>query len=359
MENHYNVHNLVKIRVNNKNPYLHEELDHSVRYFKVPGPLDGYAMEIGHISQFSLPEGAFNVSGSMFGFRGGIYDKKEEYALEVVGDVIRLYVKENNVGINALMEYLLLAKGHTFIHGAGVSYKNAGIVFPAPPNTGKTTLMAKLRENPRIKFFGDDYVLVSSDGVMRAYPMDFSIHDYHFNFYRELQKAPEGKKIKRMAYEKFLVDLVRNFPIRRQLKHLARLLGYDFLKGGEYLKVPATQLIAREKIGDHVPLRFCVCLNKYNGSELKTERISQEVVIREIIGTLMDEWRKTMPAYHALASFGIIDFADFVGRIKAVLGGALAHLDYYRVYLPEHMDHQERFKQLEAFLTKEVFGRIP
>ena len=358
MEQRYNIHNLVKIIVQTNNIYLLEELDYTLRYFKTEDSFLSYDIEIKDISHFSLPQEHLIISDKFFGFKNGFFSKDDEYAIIMDGEKITLFEKENSIAINELIELLLLKKGYTFIHGAGISYNGDGVIFPSPPNTGKTTLMSKLRKKDSVNFFGDDYIILKEDGTMLSYPMDFSIHDYHFKFFEELKESSEGRQIKRIFYEKFLVDLVRHLPIRKKLKKIARFFNYEFLKGGEYLKVEAKRLMGAKKVGKMAKIKYSVCLNKYEGSDLRVESVDPETIIKEIIGTLQSEWYKSLPALHFLASFGLVDLTEFFKKTNDILRNNFKDVKFYRVLLPSLMEHQERFRQLDEFLETKIFREL-
>ena len=65
-----------------------------------------------------------------------------------------------------------------------------------------------------------------------------------------------------------------------------------------------------------------------------------------------------MPVYHALSSFGIMDFAKHLNDIKNVASLAFEKIILYRALMPMGMDNETRVEKLEEFLKKEIFSRI-
>lgn len=322
METYYNIHNMARIKIKTKNPEIIKEYEYYLRNFKIR----------------KEPEN-LNIEIKDFNHKNGV--------VKIENNKMTVYIKESNLCINCLIEYILLQNNCTFIHGAGVSYKNKGIIFPAPPNTGKTILISKLREKSNIKFFGDDYLIIKDNGIMYSYPMDFSIYNYHFDFFKELSSSKESRKIKRAKYEKILVNMIKDIPwLKKILKQGAKLLKYDFLKAGEYLKIPAQRLIPKENFGTSVELKYSIFLNKYNGNEFKIEKMKLENASKEILGILQNEWKLTMPV--------LLDFSDFLNDIKNVINRSLSNLKLYKVLVPVNMDNKEFVKRLEKFLDKEI-----
>jgi len=356
MEAYYNIHNLAGIRIKTKNPEIVNDCQHFLRTFKTEEKPNNIDIEITDFDEFSLPENSFNISGEFLGFKSGVCSKKDSYAVEINNDKMKIFLKDVSICINALIEYFLLKKGYTFIHGAGVSYKDKGILFPAPPNTGKTLLMSKLRQKDGIKFFGDDYIILGKNGRIYSYPMDFSIYNYHFEFFPELKGTTENKKIKKAFYERILVNIVKDLPIKNTLKHIARLIGYDFLYGGQFLKIPAQRLVAAEKMGTATELKFCVFLSGYNGKEFRIEKIELDRLATEALGILQTEWYKTLPVFHALSSVGALDFLEYLNNVKKTMVEGLNNLKLFRVLIPSNIKNKERLEKLEGFLNQEIFN---
>lgn len=358
METYYNIHNIVKIKIRTKNPEIIKECEYYFRNFKITEEPENLNIKIRDFDEFLLPKTYFNISNASYGFKNGIYNQKDSYAVEIENNKMTLYIKGNNLCINSLIEYILLQNNCTFIHGAGVSYKNQGIIFPGAPNTGKTLLISKLRKKSNIKFFADDYLILKDNGIMYSYPMDFSIYGYHFNFFTELKKSSENRKIKRAIYEKILVNIVKDLPIKKTLKQIANFIGYDFLKAGEYLKIPAQRFISEEKFGTCVDLKYSIFLSKYNGNEFKVEKMKLEDASKKILGILEDEWYGTLPVYHLLSCFGILDFAEYLNDIKNVISKSFNNVELYRALIPINMDNKEYLEKLEKFLDQEIFNYI-
>ncbi|MBX4200843.1 hypothetical protein KW786_01810 [Candidatus Parcubacteria bacterium] len=358
MKNFYNIHNLVSIVIETGNPRILKEYEYHIRTFKVDALPEPPDVAIFDFKKFQLPPDALNIHNSLFGFESGVCDKEKKYAITVKGGLMSVYLEEPALCLNTLLQYIALRKDTTFIHGAGISYKNKGIIFPAPPNVGKTLLVSRLRNKEHIQIFGDDYLMVDKDGLMRSFPADFSIYRYHFNFFPELKKTAAAGKIQRAFYEKFLVAMVRRLSLKAFARKAAALIGYEFLQGGEYVKVPANTLIGKGKMGTRAPLEYAVFLNKYNGSEFTAQKIDAHSAPSEILGILQSEWFETLPACHALSLFGVMDFGKYIEETRQIVASAFGKLKIYRVLIPAGMDSKEHIDKLEAFLEREIFSQL-
>jgi len=251
---------------------------------------------------------------------------KGKNSLKIENGKMIVYARDNELCINALIEYILLQKGYTFIHAAGVSYNNKGFIFPAGPGVGKTLLISRLRN--KTKFFADDYLILGEDGTMFSYPMDFSIYDYHFDFFSELKETDNIRKIKKAKYERPVVNILRYLPMKRWIKRLAKFLGYDYLQGGQYLKIPAKELI--KDFGEKAKVSYGFFLVK--GNDFKVERINS--IDKEIVEILQSEWKKTIP-------FISLDF----NKAREIIKKGLTDIPLYKVDLSRNT-----INKLEDFL---------
>lgn len=358
MENYYNIHNIVKIKITTKKPEIIKEYEYYFRDFKVLEKIEKVDIEIRDLNDFSLPSEFFNISDSLFGFKRGVYDKNNNYAIIFENEKMLIFIGSTSLSANFFIEYYLLKNNCTFIHGAGISYKDKGIIFPAPPNTGKTLLISGLRKKDNIKFFGDDYIIIKKDGTMYSYPMDFSIYNYHFNFFEELSASTDKIKIKRAVYERLIVKLVKDLPIKQTLKKVARFVGYDFLQGGEYLKIPASRLIPKSKIGATAKLKYSIFLNKYNGSSFRVEKMELNHLCWGIQGIMQTEWIKTKPVFFLLSSFFLLDLSKYLHDIKETVYKSFEGVELYRAFIPDKMKSEDYIKEMEKFLEKNIFSRI-
>ncbi len=360
METYYNIHNIVKIKIRTKNPRIIKEYENKLRHFKLREEAENTNtdIEIRDFDEFLLPKEHFDISNDFYGFKNGIYHKRDSQAVKLENNKMLIYIKGADISLFPLIEYFLLKNNCTFIHAAGISYKDQGIIFPAGPGAGKTLLISRLRQKSEVKFFGDDYLILKDNAVMYSFPIDFSIYNYHFNFFDELKKSAESKKIKRAKYEKPIVNVVKNLPLKKTLKKIAYFLKYDFPKGGEYVKIPVQWLVSKEKIGKSAVLKYSLFLSRYNGNEFKTEKMKLENLVRIGSAILQDEWRKTMPICYSLSLSNVLDFTDYLNDIRNTFSKCFSNLELYKVLISKTMDNREYIKKLEQFLEQEIFNSM-
>ena len=77
--------------------------------------------------------------------------------------------------VTSILEIKLLQKGYTLLHTAGLEIGDKGIVFAGWPETGKTSLVFKLAKGKNVKLLGDEYLILSKDGTIFAYPSPMKV----------------------------------------------------------------------------------------------------------------------------------------------------------------------------------------
>ena len=72
--------------------------------------------------------------------------------------------------ITSVLQIKLLQKGYILLHAAGSKINNMGMVFSGWPESGKTSLAFKLAKEKNVGLLGDEYLILSKDGTVFAYP---------------------------------------------------------------------------------------------------------------------------------------------------------------------------------------------
>lgn len=79
--------------------------------------------------------------------------------------------------VEFLINYLMLLKGYSLIHAAGVTKNGQAYIFPARGSAGKTTLALNL-VNKGYEYLGDDYVILHKNSVL-SYGSSLHFFSYH------------------------------------------------------------------------------------------------------------------------------------------------------------------------------------
>ena len=81
--------------------------------------------------------------------------------------------------VEPILRFLLISKGFVLLHSACIDIKGHGLLFSAPPDTGKTTTVLKCIKNG-FSFLSDDMTIVHLPNEAMCFPkaMTISAHTY-------------------------------------------------------------------------------------------------------------------------------------------------------------------------------------
>jgi glycosyltransferase involved in cell wall biosynthesis len=80
--------------------------------------------------------------------------------------------------IEALLRFLLVARGHMLLHSACVELDGHGVMLSALTDTGKTGTVLRLLREKHAKFLSDDMTIIGPDGVARTFPKPMTISQH-------------------------------------------------------------------------------------------------------------------------------------------------------------------------------------
>ncbi len=338
MEKRYNIHDLVSVGVVSNSPYIIAGYDHYLRFFEDPKvseidygvvdfSKDFFKNSAGHIIDFSRID-------------SGICFPKEGYAISFDKNKIKEYTTYANRATNLFVQALLLVKGFSFVHGAGIEMKGRGIIFPALGGVGKTLLISALRNHKDFKFFGDDYVIVGGEHLMYSYPSDFSIYPYHVPLFNELKNSSSEIYLKKRNRYKLFYECKRaiNFIFKRIFNSTGPVLKKW---NASYVKIPAEKLIQKEKIGKRTVLDASIFLERYDGENIFLEPMDIDSLIGRIMGILDSEFNEGMKYLSLLASVGEFNLIEFRLSQETILRKVFSHIKLYQLKIPNSLSPKE------------------
>lgn len=240
------------------------------------------------------------------------------------------------------VQLLLVTKGMTLVHCAGIDRAGEGILFPAWGGVGKTSLVAGLLKDPDTRLLGDDFVILAKDARIYSYPLPFSLYDYHAELFPGLVGGRGGRRSFVPRFVRRFLEALRPAAIPI-LARYPRLEEFGRRIGRGYCVTPVAEVVPAEQIGVSAPVRKVVLLARWDGTEFKMQTASVDKAIRQLLGVVHYEFESApfMRYLLTLASFSLMDLADYFGTMKGVLQRAVADVPILEMLIPQRAAVQE------------------
>ena len=179
-----------------------------------------------------------------------------------------------------ILQFLFKQRNLTFVHGAGISVDDKGILLVSFGGVGKTAFISEAAKDRRVKILGDDLILVDDKGYLYPYLRPFCLYPYHEGLF------PEYFKKNRVRYKK----LNMTNRIIRKIKASLNIVNSNVYG---YKTVAPYQLFEKTKIAEGgVPIDRVYLLRRRKGLEdLKCKRIKKtDKVVNFCVGVISHEW---------------------------------------------------------------------
>lgn len=280
-------------------------------------------------------------------FGGGLYRRDAaRFAFSYHGSRDAYYMDRLVVPLNLIVQFALLKKNLTFIHGAGLNFGEEAVIFPAYPGTGKTTLVATFMR-VGAKFLGDDLCIVGRDAIY-SYPQALSVYPHHLPVLQYSNKHIE-RAFKRTA---LLDSLIR--PIERSENAIARLVRFALNRA----RTPAVNVVPNIVFGANA-----IATRGRASRIISLERAADIVDLSEVptcleeladhaVAVLWHEWHASFHnilLYDAVAEGGIGTIKRFLAVRKIVID-SLVGVPCHKVRIPASWDNATLMERFPPFL---------
>ena len=306
----YNIHNLLKIRVENL------EMDHMLPYFSTN--------EINGDPDLTIKVGEFDIRpthnrlGRFHLAENEIIEKRKFGSIQLKNmlgktelNATRGYVRLRPfiTLIEAIIGFKLLAKDHALVHSSCISKDGEGYLICAWHGTGKTMVTLKLVNEMGLNFLSDDMTIISDSGRAYCFPKDVKLSLPH------AEEFELGKKVKLKLLFGKLVTYIPVIRRRLEITHMT----------------PVTKVIKSSKIEKQCKICKIVMLQQARSEEI-TEIDTAEVVRRL---TLFDEWERIFWVDRLFIPYAFSDQKFEIQRLEEkerdILQSALKNVPCYEV----------------------------
>lgn len=294
------------------------------------------------------------VEGSYRCSEGAAFDVRRRIGIRLKGDggLEYWHGESFELSVPLLIQLVLLRRGGTFVHSAGVSIGGGAIVFPAFGGVGKTLLISHLMRQDGVKLLGDDLVIVSESGEAEAYPRPLCFYDYHRSAFEEVF----GELGIRHLAPALAWRIYRRVQLESQTRFgvsLPALPKYWGIKG-DYVLVSPQMVFGSEKIESKpVPIRMVVAIKRNAAiSRIQVHRDVDPVSLARFSAPVTaHEWNASARFLLALSALDqASEFDYFSGtsrRTESAFMGADAH---HVVELPERLESRDYFDAVTSLL---------
>ncbi len=101
-------------------------------------------------------------------------------AFKLKKDCLSLWVDRDRwPDFQFVLQLLFAQRDMLFVHSAGITINDKGVVLPAACGVGKTSFVSEAAKIEGVKILGDDFVLLDSSGNVYPYPRPFGLRYYH------------------------------------------------------------------------------------------------------------------------------------------------------------------------------------
>lgn len=364
----YNIHNFVAICVcQNVSREIRETIEFQIGNFRSNrDPFDSipYKITIQKYKSVTLentdPILRFHT---VYGVAHRLFDDhKNRIAIERTDVGFSIYTDSPAFLINQFINLLLLKKGITMIHAAGVvGPDGSATLFPGPGGVGKTAILGSAVSRHDHKVLGDDIILLGEDRLAYSFPRGFVLKEYHREIYPEVfseiekgslsEKATKQNSTKQMVF-KFLRE---NLPFHGLAKSIFNKCGSlddasrwirSHSDPVDFLTVPVEKIFGPDSVKERALVRRVVFLERHLGQSFAKSILSTDALVDRLMAIIHHEWADYMKMFFAMQSLEICSSSDYFQKMESIMRSALKSIQCELVQIPDGATP----KELEDFV---------
>jgi hypothetical protein len=350
------VHDIIKLIVNGpwahviaKNlgdiPYLYPE------FAQRPQPKS--LIRITNISE--LPKTRFHGKGKdVFVGDGCLWDRKYKTILRPISDnEMEIYCDYPSLEwIVWSLQIMLLKTNRTFVHAAGLEKGGKVYVFAGSGGVGKTSLTNYFVRILEWNLLGDDFVILSKDGMVYGFPKPMVVYPYHREIFPDIFISGKGPLFPNQLSSlinwsiPYIKTLLRQFPKALQFARDVNPLSACLSPSSVY---------GRQKIALQGKVGVLIWLER-------TEKVDKAVIVKstphivasKIAGSTLNEldhWCNEV--VNIACAVGVLSFYDVYCNWLNILEAGLKNSQVFIIGLPYYIAPRDIGPTIEQLLVKE------
>ncbi|MDH7594429.1 MAG: hypothetical protein QHG99_08830 [Methanomicrobiales archaeon] len=332
-ETNYNIHGLIKFRIEGDNTKIINHFKEDYAYFVVKDDIEPDFRLI--VSDFTLDTNdcyfinyKYYVRENYIACNDGYKIVKWKVAIENIdtkpvihfsgGMFSEIFLRDYI--IEPLIAFLLNQKGLVLLHASSVAYQDKGYIFSATKGTGKTSTLLNLIRDGGI-YLSNEPTLLSERGIVYSYPS--FIHLYYYNF----------KSVPFITYK-----LNTQQKVELYVKHLVHLISLKYVSFS--LNINAKTFFGN--IGSQYPVKSFILLNKTNKNNIMiNSSMKKDELIHKLVIINKFEWEyfsRLIAAYSYVFPKSIV--TSFWRKYQEILEKSLEGINIYSIDVPKLYDDE-------------------
>lgn len=348
MAKYFNIHNIVRIKIQSSSYLKYEQAAYQLREFEKPLLEDkDIELFIYDYSECPVLKNPTVLSNYYYYSDNYLNVPCEKLCFNFIDTPLIVYCDDFRISLNFLIELSLLRKGYSFIHAAAVEYHGKNYLFPAFGGVGKTTTVASLLFDGG-RLFGDDINIVKQKEVL-SYPMDFSVYPYHLDIlkFKDRKVEYQFKKTK-------ILDGITN-KLRRYSFRVSKLLILilNSLKT-PYVNIPAKDIFGKDCIKEKGQIDEVYYLTRVGGdlSEISVQQIDSDKLAEIGTNVLLQEWHGAMNLVYTYSGLSSFSLHSLFIKIRDIFRGTFQNYQCYQIKIPATLDNLNYQEQLISYFNK-------
>ncbi len=326
---YYNLHNLIQIYVlEDISQHLKDDIDFQVGEF-LKGKEKFQKNRVSE-SIFVIPYNFKEIILNKENFKIVDFHKsKGEIStfFEDFDDKLTVYKEDNNFVIfsdtsnfliNIFIQYLLIDKGYSMIHAAGYLNSNGKVnIITGAGGIGKTAILGHAIKNKKLKYLGDDIIIIGKNLLSFSFPRKFVFKKYHKEIYNDVFKKNKIKHFNFYYLKKIIFDMV---PFKRILKKFLKkiniynlilkyLYPHDFLATISPKKIFPENAYLESGLIDKI-----IFLDRGNVKNFEISDLSNRDFSSRTFSVLMNEWTNYSNQIFNLGALNVFNLPYFYKR---------------------------------------------
>jgi len=344
---YFNIHNLVRIEIQSNLYSKIDEVLHQIQEFEEPY-LSEKAIDIFVYDYSKCPVFKNSTILSNYYYYSDNYLNipVEKFCFNFINAPFVIYCDNFRIPLNFLVELILLSKGYSLIHAAGVEYHGKNYLFPAFGGVGKTATIAPLIFSGG-KLFGDDMNIIKDQEVF-SYPMDFSVYPYHLDILRIKDKKTKYQ-FKKTKILDSITDRLRNYN-SRVIKLLILILSS--------FKIPCINIAPKEIFGENCLVEkgqineiYYLSRIENDASQIIVKSINSNKLAEICANILFQEWHQSMMILSTYSGLSTFSSYSLFNKIRDIFRETFRGYECHQIKIPNNLDNLTYQKQLTSLFN--------